>query len=370
MKGYASTFIQDIGRCCGHEKPKAVVLMSLTDKNDCASGETGQLMTNDINFRQLHGLLTKQHAPNAEHTEKHEKVFSELLPCSTILDAEPQIGKTGAVLSVLEIFYTEHTSLSKVSAVTPKVTLPQRTKEHHDELREITAKLCAIINNPAETLDENIEKLRATLSVNNLFQHYHALIGKFQDAKELSESIYKNSLIAPMNSATKAKQNTFSIIDCGCGLHGIMHIVRENSLALDLPVHVIGIDLQKSILQLKHIEPAVANVIFTAHVADMASNDEIINKNAPFNVVLYCLSLFENDITRHISWANKQLKIGGMLIIADLDRRFPNSFEKSVKKYGFKNYSSYQIANRFRVSSFKKVSDNIDESQTVQLKLF
>ncbi|CAF3957666.1 unnamed protein product, partial [Adineta steineri] len=41
MKGFASTFIQDIGRCCGHHKPEALILISVTDKNQRASGEAG-----------------------------------------------------------------------------------------------------------------------------------------------------------------------------------------------------------------------------------------------------------------------------------------------------------------------------------------
>ena len=88
-------------------------------------------------------------------------------------------------------------------------------------------------------------------------------------------------------------------------------------------------------------------------------------------MVLYNLSLFENDITRHMIWANKQLKIGGMLIIADIIGRFPNDpneFETSVKNYGFKRRGSYKICDLFQVWSFEKDSNNIDELQTVQLK--
>jgi hypothetical protein len=100
----------------------------------------------------------------------------------------------------------------------------------------------------------------------------------------------------------------------------------------------------------------------------MASTEKAVTKSASFNVVLYSLSLFENDITRHINWANRQLKMGGILIIADVIRRFSDDFEKSVKKCGFKCRSPYKICDLFQVWTFEKESNMIDETQTVQLK--
>ena len=295
MKGFASTFIQDIGRCCGHKKPEALVLMSITDNDDQASGETGQLMLEDVSFVQLHRLLTRNQKAAGSHPERHAKVFTKLSPYSIILDAEPQIGKTGAILSMLDILYSEHTSRSKISPYASRTTVcqpittapqlmttaPRLITPRFSKLQSITARLCRIATKSDEAVDTRIQQLKRVLSNDNLFQQYHDMIGQFKEAKELSESIYNNNLIAPMNSARKAKQEVFSLVDCGCGLHGILHIFIANSSDLDLPVRIIGIDLHESILQLKTSE-TTPNVTFIGHVGDMASTDETVINNSPF----------------------------------------------------------------------------------------
>ena len=270
-------------------------------------------------------------------------------------------------MAMLDILYSEHTLLAKTPAVPSMLTKPQLKIRKSNTLEEITVELCAIVNDSDETLNARIQKLLTTLDTNNLFHHYHDMIDKLKEAKALLEAIYNNNLIAPMNSARKAKQRAFSIVDCGCGLHGILHMFRSNSSDLDLPVRIIGIDLHKSILQLQQ-NNSFPNVTFIGHVGDMASTDHTVIKNAPFNVVLYSCSLFENDITRHIHWANKQLQMGGMLIIADVVRRFPDNFETTVQSCGFKCRIPYKICDIFQVWPFEKDSNNTDESQTINLR--
>lgn len=51
--------------------------------------------------------------------------------------------------------------------------------------------------------------------------------------------------------------------------------------------------------------------------------------------MIYSLSLFKNNITRHTEWAYQQLKENGYIIIADVDRRFPKGFQNAMKETGF-----------------------------------
>lgn len=366
MKGFASTFIQDVGRCCGHHKPEALILMSVTDENQCASGKANSLTLEDIQFPRLHGLLTKDQAATISHPERNTKSYSKLSSYIIVLDAEPQIGKTGAILGMLDILYAEHTSLLKAASIFQRTTVSQRTPNQPSDLKKITADLCRIVDNPDEMIKIRIDKLKNALHANNLFQEYHNLIRQSEAIETLSRSIYNNNLSTPMNSARKAKQDAFTIVDCGCGLYGIVHIFRKNSSELDLPVHVFGIDLHEEILKLEKLKPVIQNVIFTGCVADMASTNQLDLQNTTYNVVLYCLSLFENDITRHICWANNQLKTGGMLIIADVIRRFSQNFRTSVEKHGFEGLDPYTVCDQFEVWIFKKQSCSNDLI-TVQL---
>ncbi|CAF0937166.1 unnamed protein product [Adineta steineri] len=368
MRGFASTFIQDIGRCCGHHKPKALVLVSVFDETQQSGGEVGRLMFEDIEFFRLHGLLTKTQAATTSHPEKNAKSFSKLSSYTIVLDAEPQIGKTGAILSMLDILYSEHASFSKVLSESQVTMTPERTTIITSELKKITTDLCKIVDNPDEMIDTKVDKLKKALQTDNLFEKYHDLISQHEAIKSLSKSIYDRDLYKPMSLVQKARDPDFSIIDCGCGLHGIVRIFRANSSDFDLHVRVLGIDLHKSILELENLQPADPKVTFKAHVEDMASNNVAQLQNASTNVVLYCLSLFENDITRHINWANKQLKISGTLIIADVFRRFPSNFKFLIEKHGFIGQEPYKICDVYEVWSFKKQLDTINDSDTVQLK--
>ncbi|PRP79024.1 hypothetical protein PROFUN_13185 [Planoprotostelium fungivorum] len=78
-----STWIQDVGRCAGHNKRPADVYYS-----------------HDRDYRtKLHNLLTTRRDPVNQKNAKHPILtLKKLAPYSLILDAEPQIGKTGVML--------------------------------------------------------------------------------------------------------------------------------------------------------------------------------------------------------------------------------------------------------------------------------
>lgn len=87
-----STWIQDVGRCAGHHKKPATVYYS-----------------HSFRWRTAHNLLTPQKRPINQKDMKHPILtLKELAPYSLILDAEPQIGKTGVMLWLIHLLHHHH----------------------------------------------------------------------------------------------------------------------------------------------------------------------------------------------------------------------------------------------------------------------
>lgn len=86
-----AAFVQDVGRCAGHDKPKANVYLGIDHQ---VSG-----------FKSLHQLLDAMDKPTRENPQHalNSKVYTSLKDKIIVLDAAPQIGKTGVILSVLGI---------------------------------------------------------------------------------------------------------------------------------------------------------------------------------------------------------------------------------------------------------------------------
>lgn len=89
-------FIQDVGRCAGHNKPKARVFVGVAS------------WQNDI--QTLHGLLkwrasTSELVLSSKHPEEERGVYFDLASRVVLLLAEPQMGKTGVILALLHSIF-------------------------------------------------------------------------------------------------------------------------------------------------------------------------------------------------------------------------------------------------------------------------
>ncbi|CAF1395462.1 unnamed protein product [Adineta ricciae] len=343
MDGQESTFVQDVGRCAGHSKPKALVLMAFSSTNNVDNPQM-----KDIIFPRVHGLMTKKNNLTIDHPENGAGVFSELKLFMIILEAEPQIGKTGAIMALLDILYSEHTKQSKsISPVSPPATT---TSYNPSDLQTWTKKYCDILNKDYD-INVNIEQLKNVFNSDNNFQRYHEMLKDLPEKTDLSENIF-TSLEGVINGSSQ--KTPCKIIDCGCGLNGIFHTLLERLEDISHAIRVIGIDLHSDIC--KQVDFGNSTVMFQAIVGDMASNDEVVINNDPYDAVIYSLSLFENDISRHVEWTSQRLRTNGRLIIADVQRRFPADFEENVKKAGFRRHSKFQTKS-FTIWVFTKKTE-------------
>ena len=104
-----ATFIQDVGRCAGHKNNAAKVYV----------GVDGRISGNVKSIHNLlRGGLLSDTFEQKEHPEYVENcgVYSALKSRLVILNAAPQIGKTGAVLSTMGIlaeFFTKPRNFSQ-----------------------------------------------------------------------------------------------------------------------------------------------------------------------------------------------------------------------------------------------------------------
>ena len=125
--GSKTKFVQDVGRCAGHKKDKLVARIVTALEDDCerfpllhtpgkiAPSTPGSPPSPTPLFESTHPLLSpKKRLANVSHTEnvRNEKVYSRLQDYTVLLDAAPQIGKTGSFLSLVEIIFREHINIS------------------------------------------------------------------------------------------------------------------------------------------------------------------------------------------------------------------------------------------------------------------
>lgn len=105
----------------------------------------------------------------------------------------------------------------------------------------------------------------------------------------------------------------FHVVDLGCG---------DARLSRSVPQQVRSFDLVAA------AEGVVA--------CDMA---RVPVKNASADVAVYCLSLMGTNLRDYLLEANRMLKIGGILKIAEVESRFqsgPDEFVQALHKFGFR----------------------------------
>ncbi|XP_072390956.1 uncharacterized protein [Diabrotica undecimpunctata] len=110
--------------------------------------------------------------------------------------------------------------------------------------------------------------------------------------------------------------------------------------------------LSKSVIQKVHSFDLVA-VDESVVACDMAN---VPLENNSVDVAVYCLSLMGTNLRDYLTEANRVLKVGGVLKIAEVESRFENieDFIKGVSYFGFKNTWKDQSHNLFYFLDFKK----------------
>lgn len=116
---HATHFEQDVGRCAGHKKVEAN-----STQRDYGNPMICLALTNSQNhygppkFQNYHPLLDEDNRPKVGHTEfsspagkalpEGQHVYTRLIDYSVLLDATPQIGKTGSFMSLIESLFLQH----------------------------------------------------------------------------------------------------------------------------------------------------------------------------------------------------------------------------------------------------------------------
>ncbi|XP_049765940.1 ribosomal RNA-processing protein 8 isoform X1 [Schistocerca cancellata] len=140
----------------------------------------------------------------------------------------------------------------------------------------------------------------------------------------------------PLNviiNALKKKPTKTVIADFGCG---------EANLAKSLPDHkVYSFDFV-----------ATSDVVTPCDMSNTPLENESVD------IVVFCLSLMGSNLSSYILEANRVLKNGGMMMIAEVESRFENidTFIKDIKKFGFANTLKDFSHKIFYFLYFKKVS--------------
>ncbi|KAK9504402.1 hypothetical protein O3M35_010742 [Rhynocoris fuscipes] len=82
-------------------------------------------------------------------------------------------------------------------------------------------------------------------------------------------------------------------------------------------------------------------------------------KSGSMDVVVYCLSLMASSLVEHFKESNRVLKVGGIMMIAEVESRFENvnKFIEQLTHFGFELIKNDFTHNLFYFMDFKKVSD-------------
>lgn len=308
--GTGSAFIQDVGRCAGHHKFKTTVFLSNLNKDDLTE-----------EFIKQHQLLTGRGVPTRFHPcYRPDGLYFQLLNNLVILDAEPQIGKTGVMIWILQRLHEEFAGTLK-----------------HNYRESIVLRLTRKWSTAANV--NRADFIRTFGSHTDWSEYHDAIIRSrlaFEQFALLQESIIDKTMLTVMT----IQQN--KIADCGCGMHGIVTLLRQFHPQIPLEVH--GFDVSNEITK---IPSNSANVTFIPHVGDMSSPCDV-----KFAVVLYCMSLFCDDISGDLKWAIDHLFYGGILFIVDLTRRFPPNFIDLVHSYGFQSGRKVPLSHEYVIYHF------------------
>ncbi|KAJ8724737.1 hypothetical protein PYW07_015695 [Mythimna separata] len=126
---------------------------------------------------------------------------------------------------------------------------------------------------------------------------------------------------------------THTIADLGCGEAALSRRVPHKVRSFDLVATAPGVE-----------------------ACDMARTPLL---TASMDVTVYCLALMGTDLTQYLVEANRVLKMGGHLLIAEVESRFDKveDFAKEVERLGFKLKQLDKSHNVFFFMEFTKIRD-------------
>jgi len=323
-----ATYIQDVGRVCGHKDVLADVLIGSSQ---------------GVCFKAEHRNLNSNGAPTYFHPEhaQNSGVFSKLsrLNYLVLLDCAPQLGKTGMILSLWALIAYRYSKadINPKSPWVPKEIMSRAART----LQLETRRLIDIASN------NGIPALLAEMNKGDTFEFYHNMCDQFNLTMIKNKDLPYNLVIDAVESAP----NWRTFVDCGCGKMGLVYHLRLHYNAMNFPKDttftVFGQDLHKSIERLvthswnpesSNWDPLSQNcrVKFVPQVCEQGM--AVVELTEPVDVICFSLSLFDVQATRHINWAAKHLKTGGMLFIADLAVRL-DGCEDGLKAAGWRTRS-------------------------------
>lgn len=238
---------------------------------------------------------------------------------------------------------------SQQTAVTVKSQSPYNIKH----LKEYMKKhIPSSINTTPTQMPEN--SLREKMMKKLQASHFRYINEQLYNSKsEESKTFFQNNIATfeayhegyrqqvskwPLNplsviiNALKKKPAKTVIADFGCG---------EAHLAKSLPDHKV------------HSFDFVA----TSDVVTPCDMSNTPLENESVDIVVFCLSLMGSNLSSYILEANRVLKTGGLMMIAEVESRFENvdTFIQDIKKFGFANTWKDFSHKIFYFLYFKKV---------------
>jgi hypothetical protein len=303
-KGISSfaTFIQDVGRCAGHNKLYSAKILASVDFN---------VKSNVKNLDQLIRGVERPRLVNT-HPEysKRGGVYTALKEHIVVLDAQPQIGKTGSILSALWI-------LNKRFIEKPK-----------KPFKRFSTILTSMTLTWSRIATRDLEEFRQQF-VGEQWQLYHDTYRSAQQGWNVQPNQWICEQLASLFDNQIDDEEKLIFADNGCGPDGITKEMRStNNGGRWNNVTVHGYDIDPRIEALSSNKEAP---VFIPHI-------ELMCQTTPpdmLNAAIFCLSFFDEDCSYCQEWCRCNVKNNGYVLILELTRRLSDTFVQSWKNVGF-----------------------------------
>ena len=310
----------------------------------------------------------KKAVPTKVHTEHKTQanVYSTMLPCTVMLDAEPQIGKTGAFMSLIELLYVEH--INGAVYVAPRLladaaplgnAIPKELKQEFtgggevEKVERVKSQEELVTDLKYGTFQQRSAYLRnevnsrgtSSLStcMNDVYEEYHKYFEEYHKLLLASRERYKNTneLIVQhvfKNVVDVHEDRDWRVADCGCGMYGfgpsLNAAMNKNPkwIGKVKSIYIKGMDMNKAVESCIIKEQEHAKLSFQG-VVEVITN--LVDEVRRYDMVVFNCSLWLNSTKSCLSWAYRNLDDGLYLIIVELIRRLPQTWMDDMEKMGW-----------------------------------